>query len=104
MDEKEFTKLCKEEISDIFSQIIDTIGLKNALEITKIAGGSNLYIPKYETIERPLRIKNIQEEFNGYNYRELALKYNKSESTIRLICKDIVKKKRNEPIPGQISF
>lgn len=104
MNEEEITELCKEEISDVFSQIIDKIGLKNALEISKIAGGSNLYIPKRETIERPLRIKKIQDEFNGYNYRELALKYNKSESTIRLICKDIVKTKRNMPMEGQISF
>ena len=82
MNENELMELCKEEISEVFSQVIDAIGLENALKVSKIAGGSNLYIPKAETIQRPLKNKIIQDEFNGYNYRELALKYNKSESTV----------------------
>ncbi len=94
----------KESISELFAQVIDEIGLDNALKIARIAGGGNLYVPMAETIERPMRDMRIQNEFNGYNYRELALKYNKSESTIREIVRDVADKKRQHPISGQISI
>lgn len=96
--------ICKEEVSELFAQIIDEIGLENAKKISRIAGGGNLYIPMVETIERPLRDRRIREQFTGYNFRELAIKYNKSESTIREICKDIIDKKRRQPLPGQLNL
>lgn len=93
-----------EDVSEEFIQIIEAIGLDNAMKITNIAGGSNLYIPLSKTLERPSRNKKIREEFNGYNNRKLALKYNVSEATIRIICKDIIDKKRKQPIDGQLSM
>jgi Mor family transcriptional regulator len=102
--EENTNNLCKGEVSELFAQIIDEIGLDNAKKISRIAGGGNLYIPMVETIERPLRDRQIKEEFTGYNFRELAIKYNKSESTIREICKDIIDKKRRQPMPGQLNL
>ena len=93
----------KNELSEIFIQVIEKIGLENAIKLAEIAGGGNLYIPKVDTIKRPEIETKIRSEFNGYNFRELALKYNKSESTIRVICKDIVESKRRH-MPGQLSF
>ena len=87
--------LCMKEISDVFAAIIDEIGLQNALKISRIAGGSNLYIPLEKTIERPYRNYRIRKEFNGYNYRMLAVKYKLSESSIREICKDLAESYRN---------
>lgn len=104
MERENISSLCKEEVSELFAQVIDEIGLENAKKIARIAGGGNLYIPMVETIERPLRDKKIRDEFTGYNFRELALKYNKSESTIREICKDIIDKKRRQPISGQLNL
>ena len=104
MEQSVGISLCKEEVSELFAQIIDDIGLENAIKIAKIAGGGNLYIPMVETIERPLRDQKIRDEFTGYNFRELAIKYNKSESTIREVCKNIIDKKRKQPIKGQLNL
>jgi Mor family transcriptional regulator len=101
---KNLSSLSKEKVSELFAQVIDKIGFENALEIARIAGGGNMYIPMVETLERPWIENRIRDEFTGYNFRELALKYNKSESTIRGICKDIVSSKRRQPISGQLTL
>lgn len=92
------------EISNEFLQIIELIGIENAIEICKIAGGDSLYIPVAKTLERPLRNKKIREEYNGYNSKKLSIKYQISESAVRWICKEIVEIKRKKPINGQISL
>lgn len=108
MEKENLSSLCKEKskekVSEAFALVIDRIGFENALEIARIAGGSNMYVPMVETLERPWVENKIRDEFNGYNYRELGLKYGKSESTIRSICKDIVNAKRRQPISGQLTL
>ncbi|NSW90239.1 MAG: DNA-binding protein [Firmicutes bacterium] len=104
MRQEKLNDISKNKVSRTFAQIIDEIGMENAKKIARIAGGDNLYIPMVATIERPLVINKIREEFTGYNFRELASKYNKSVSTIRYICKDIIKEKRKQPMNGQINL
>jgi len=89
MKNKAIQEMCKEKISEEYAQVIDELGYENALKLSKMAGGSYMYIPLAETIERPYRDWKIRQEFTGYNHKELALKYNKSEATIRVICKDL---------------
>ena len=72
--------------------------------ILVVAKDDELRESMVETLERPWIENKIRDEFNGYNYRELGLKYNKSESTIRAICKDIVNAKRRQPISGQLTL
>lgn len=104
MDENKKKELCKERISDLFSQIIDEIGLENTIKLARIAGGDSIYIPKAESIERPLVELQIQNEFNGYNFRQLGIKYNLSTATIRQICSGIIQEKRKQPLEGQQSL
>ena len=90
--------------SESFDLIIKEIGFENAKKICRIVGGDNVYIPMVETLERPFRDQMIRDEFTGYNLRELASKYNKSVATIRYICKDTIKKKRMQPLSGQLNL
>lgn len=96
--------ILKRKHSESFDLIIKEIGLENAKKICRIVGGDNVYVPMVETLERPLRDQMIRDEFTGYNLRELASKYNKSVATIRYICKDIIKKKRMQPLSGQLNL
>ncbi len=45
MEKENLSSLSKEKVSELFAQVIDKIGFENALEIARIAGGGNMYIP-----------------------------------------------------------
>lgn len=70
----------------LYRKIAETIGIENFYELTKIVGGSTFYLPKPESVVRPVRDAHIKAEFNGYNHPELAKKYGVSVRWVRLLC------------------
>ena len=73
-----------EEIPDgPWRQVAEEIGVENLYKALKIVGGGTTYIPKPDTLIRPVRNRHIRDEFNGWNYLELAKKYNVTECFIR---------------------
>jgi Mor family transcriptional regulator len=50
------------------------------------------------------RNERIRAEFDGYNFRELARKYDLTEITIRSIVSDKVRELRARPMDGQLSL
>jgi Mor family transcriptional regulator len=63
----------------MYRKIAEEIGADNLLKLAALIGGSTFYFQKQKQILRPLRDKKIREEYNGYNYAELAKKYDVSE-------------------------
>jgi Mor family transcriptional regulator len=96
--------ITEEDLPEEYSMLLEEIGFENTIKVAKLFGGCRIYYHKYDTIEKPLRNRRIMEEFNGYNYLELARKYNLTENTIRKICSTIVVKKRSRPMDGQLSL
>ena len=70
----------------IYHHIAEQIGVDNLIKLAEIVGGTTFYMPKAESLLRPVRDAAIKEEFNGYNHTELALKYNVTERWIRHLC------------------
>lgn len=66
-------------------EIAETIGIEAYKKLVERFGGCHIYICKIDTIQREIRNKEIQNNFNGFNYRELARKYNLSEKAVREI-------------------
>ena len=62
-------------INETFVQIIDEIGFDNVEKISRIAGGTALYIPTIDRLNMSSRNQKIRSEFNGYNLKQLARKY-----------------------------
>ena len=93
-----------EDLPPPYDAIAIAFGIDIAVEMAKMFSGDMVYFPKYETIERPLRNKKIRSEFNGYNFRVLAKKYNVTEMAIRQIVADDIAPKRAEPLENQISL
>ncbi len=89
-----------EQLSGDQRELAETVGLEAYKKLVVNYGGMHVYICKSETVLRELRNTEICNEFNGFNYRELAKKYNLSEKTVR----EIVSGKKDESINGQISF
>ena len=66
--------------------IAEAIGVENFFKLTMAIGGETVYIPKPESILRPVRDRHIKEEFNGFNHGELAKKYDVTERWVRELC------------------
>lgn len=68
-------------------ELADLFGFDTFKDIVMKCGGSYLYIPKTEVVSRTARDSMIRQEFNGYNYKQLAQRYGLSEVWIRKIVK-----------------
>lgn len=69
-----------------YKQIAEAIGTGNFYKLTVLLGGATVYIPKPESLLRPVRDAHIKDEFNGYNHVELARKYGVTERWVRQLC------------------
>ena len=74
------------------------------LEAFKSLVSTSIYIPKIESLEKTVRDELIKEEFDGSNYKELALKYGLTETWIRNIVLDKAKEIKARPIDGQMNL
>ena len=59
------------QIDEILA-IAELIGVEAFYKLAKEFGGATLYIPKPESLIRPVRDAKIKEEFNGYNHPALG--------------------------------
>lgn len=69
-----------------YKQIAEAIGPENFYRLAEVVGGTTIYIPKPESLTRPVRDAHIKKEFTGYNHQELARKYGVTERWVRHIC------------------
>lgn len=82
--EKELTL---EMIPDgLHRQIAEEIGIENLIKLARLTGGHKFYLAKADKLLQPVRDAHIKKEFTGYNYLELARKYNLSETHVHRIC------------------
>lgn len=72
----------------IYKEIAEAIGVENFYKLTKVVGGATIYLPKPDSVLRPVRDARIKAEFNGYNHPELAKKYRVTERWVRQLCGD----------------
>lgn len=82
-----------EKDSDLFNavyrDIADRLGTDTAIEIYSMFKGQQVSFPK--RLLNPTRIqKNIIQEYDGTNIKELAVKYDYSERMIRKIIQDSI--------------
>lgn len=86
-----------EDISENYREVVEIIGIDKFIELSDYARGDELYFPKVENIIAPARNRRIKKEWNGYNSKELADKYNLTTKQIGNILK-------GEPMIGQMSI
>lgn len=85
-------------------ELAECIGIEAYKKLLKNYAGSPIRVRMPKTITKPLRDDEIREKFNGYNYRELALEYDLSESSIRNIVRPKIPYIKAAPFEGQTSF
>ena len=89
--------LTSEMLPEQYQPLAEILGVQPLLKLAEQYGGASLYIPKVEALVKALRDKRIQKEYNGYNAKELAQKYELSVNWVLNICKD-------NPLPEQQSL
>lgn len=87
----------EEDIAEQYKPIVDIIGVERFALLADYAAGDELYFPKPENIVIPARNRRVKAEWDGYNMKQLAEKYNLTINQIRNILKD-------EPLVGQMSL
>lgn len=93
------------DLNDEQKELVDVIGLEAFNKLVFHYGGSSLYIPKTDTIERQKRNTKICNEYlGGKNLKYLALKYSLTENQIRSILSDVYVKKSDHIVVGQLSM
>lgn len=101
MDEKMLGELVGEtrleDIAERYRDIVAIVGIEKFVELSNYARGDEIYFPKVENIVSPARNRRIKKEYNGFNDKELADKYNLTIKQIWNILKD-------EPPAGQMTI
>ncbi len=85
------------DISQKYRKVAEIVGIEKFIELSDYAKGDELYFPKVENIIIPARNRLIKKEWDGYNAKELADKYNLTVKQIWNVLKD-------EQIVGQMSL
>lgn len=93
-----------EGLSEGQQEVAELIGLDNFKKLMEVYGGVYIYIPKTDKLDRMERNECIRADFDGYNFRELAKKYDLTEVSIRNIVSDKVRELRTRPMDGQLSL
>lgn len=93
-----------ESLDEDQKKIAELVGMEGFRNLVRIFGGTAIYIPKVESLEKTVRDQRIREEFDGSNYRELAMKYGLTETWIRSIVLDKIREIREKPLEGQMSI
>ena len=84
--------------------LAECLGLEAYRRLLLMYAGSTFTVRMPDKVTIPLRNKRIRSEFNGYNWGELARKYNLHEKTIRNIVSGEISRIRAEPMDGQASM
>lgn len=86
-----------EDIASKYRRVAEIVGVEKFIELSDYAKGDELYFPKVENVIIPARNRMIKREWDGYNIKELAEKYNLTVKQIGWIL-------RNHPVMGQMSI
>lgn len=75
-------ELSAEQFPEPYQTIAFRFSPKLALEFASLYQGTGMYFPKLDSLLQRERNKRIREEFDGYNHKELAIRYGVTERWI----------------------
>ncbi len=81
----------QEDILPPYNELIKIIGFEGLCAISDEFCGTSIYIPTKKRLFHGCVIKQVLEEFNGFNYKELSRKFDLAERTVRYITAPIKK-------------
>ena len=76
-----------ELLNEVYKEISERLGMNVAMTIHEMFKGQQISFPS-RLFDPTLMHQAIIQEYDGTNVRQLAIKYNYSEKTVRRIIKD----------------
>lgn len=91
---KDVKQIISECQNETVSELVQVLGIENTVRLIETFGGSQLYIPRLETLTKnEYRNSMICTDcMNGMSYRAVASKYGLSEMAIRKIIRSKTEK------------
>ena len=77
-----------DDIPDGLHAMVDIIGMDNFLEVSKLYGGTNVYIPVHRKVIKGVRNREIASEYNGRNLDKLRIRYGISTQHIKRLLEE----------------
>ena len=77
-----------EDLPEEMQTLSTLIGLKNVFKLSHYVDGGKIYIPIHDTLLKGARNRKIICEYNGFNCKELAKKWDITEDQLRKIIRD----------------
>lgn len=93
-----------DDLQEQHRELADIIGIENLIALANYYGGTQIYIPQVEMLVKNVKYKAIVEEFDGFNIKQLAKKYDVSESTVYRLVRDKIVSNAVKQIEGQMDF
>lgn len=81
------SKIKGEYLNGAYNELANLLGIEAVLKIYNAYRGQQLTLP-VQLFSKEFIIRQIVEEYNGYNIKQLATKFGYSEKWIRKILKD----------------
>jgi Mor family transcriptional regulator len=80
-----YEEINPDELPEPYKDMAKVIGMKHTIDLAKMYQGTGFYLPKLDSVLNRIRDKKIKSEFNGGNYKELAIRYGLTERWVRQI-------------------
>ena len=77
----------REDLPEGSRDLIDIIGIDMVMDLIDYCGGSGMYLPSKSAVVKNARNRIIKRDFDGGNYKELAVKFGISDMQVRNILK-----------------
>lgn len=108
-EEKLLRDLTIEDLQEQHRDFAEALGMENLIRLSEHFGGTSIYVPQRRELVKQRVYGLIRKEYDGTNIKELASRYDVSESTVYNVVRDILlrgaaKREAANNIPGQMDL
>lgn len=108
-EEQLLKELTIEDLQEQHRDFAEVLGMENLIRLSEHFGGTSIYVPQRRELVKLRVYGMIRREYDGSNIKELASRYDVSESTVYNVVRDILlrggeKREAKYNIPGQMSL
>ena len=93
--EMDVSKIKCEYLNGAYSELANLFGIEAVLKIHSAYRGQQITFP-VQLFSKEFLKKQIVDEYNGYNIKQLATKYGYSEKWVRQILKEHIDKQKSD--------
>ena len=93
--EMDVSKIKCEYLNGAYSELANLLGIEAVLKIHSAYRGQQITFP-VQLFSKEFLKKQIVDEYNGYNIKQLATKYGYSEKWVRQILKEHIDKQKSD--------